>query len=149
MFLLEAQLDFDGEFSDWSARVTPAASGLSLLFNDTAPTLLPADAVLMAEWPFRFMALPLEQPAYFGSRFNQVLLNVGTELGTLTHDVVLLRGQEDLPALPGGPARAWKVQVGQQTAWYAVDAPHTLLSYSDGYGVTWTLDAKVVDDLGN
>lgn len=149
MRLLEAQLDFDGEFSGWSARVAPAASGLSLALNGAAPVPLPADAVLMAEWPFRFMALPLDRPAYFGSRFNQVLLNIGAETGTLTQDVVLLRGEEALPALPGGPARAWKVQVGKQTAWYAVEAPHVLLSYSDGFGVTWTLDPSPTADLGD
>jgi hypothetical protein len=95
------------------------------------------------------MALPLGQAGYFGSRFNHVLLGVGSETGALDEDRVLLRGEEDVPAPNGGSARAWKVQVGQQTAWYAVELPHTLLRYSDGLGVTWTLNADKEDDLGN
>ncbi len=149
LHLLEAQLDFEGEFGGWTARVAPAGAGLSLLLNDLAPAPLPADAVLMAEWPFRFMALPWSQAGYFGSRFNHVLLGVGSETGALSEDRVLLRGEEDVPAPAGGSARAWKVQVGQQTAWYAVEPPHTLLRYTDGYGVTWTLETAPSDDLGN
>jgi hypothetical protein len=46
---------------------------------------------------------------------------------------------EDLPTPPVGHRLAWKVTLGKQTAWYAATAPHTLLRYNDGYGVTWTI----------
>jgi membrane protease YdiL (CAAX protease family) len=150
MRLLDADLRFEGEFSSWTARVEPSAeAGLNVWLNDAAPTTVPADAVLAGEWPFRLMALPLGSRGYFGSRFSQVLIGVGQDTGALEEAVVVVRGEEDLPTPPDGHAAAWKVQVGQQTAWYTAATPHLLLRYNDGLGVTWTVDLASLPDSGN
>jgi len=139
MRLLEAQLHFAGEYSGWTAQVAPGANGLSLSLNEGAPTALPADVVIAAEWPWRLMALPFDQMGYFGSRLNLLRLGAGDETGLTEPSAVLIAAQEDLPTPPAGHMLAWKVTLGKQTAWYSVAAPHTLLRYNDGYGVTWTI----------
>jgi membrane protease YdiL (CAAX protease family) len=151
MRLLEADLQFDGEYGGWSARVepqTPDAPGLSLWLDDAGPVALPADVVIAAEWPWRMVALPLGETLYFGSRYHEVQLAPGLPDGQLQDSVVVVRGEEDLLTPPDEHAQAWKVSVGQQTAWYAADAPHTLLRFSDGYGVTWTVDLDSLEDAG-
>lgn len=151
MRLLEADLHFEGEFSAWEASVGAAPDGgLALRLGAGAPVSVPADAVLAAEWPFRLMALPLGGQFYFGSRFDEVLIGVGHETGEVQAAAVLLRGEEELPLPPTGElATAWKVTVGRETAWYAADAPHTLLRYDDGVGVTWTIDLATLPGSGN
>ncbi|MEP7358955.1 MAG: hypothetical protein ABI847_17025, partial [Anaerolineales bacterium] len=148
MRLLEADLKFTGEYSSWTARVGAdprGLPGLSLWLGDGAPSALPADAVIAAEWPMRMMALPFGRSAFFGSRFSQVLLAAGQETGQVAKTVVVVRGEEDLLTPPSGHALAWKIAVGQQTAWYAAEAPHLLLRYNDGLGVTWTVDLDSLD----
>ena len=150
--LLDAELNFQGEFSGWTARVGPGADpaqALNLWLGEAAPVSVPAGAVLAAEWPFRFMALPLGGSGYFGSRFDEVLLGVGQETGAVESAAVLVGGEEVLPTPPDGQQDAWKVTVGQQTAWYAATVPHTLLRYNDGFGVTWTVDLNSLPDSGN
>jgi hypothetical protein len=150
MRLLEADLTFTGEFSSWSARVRADPedpSRLSLWQGDGAPRAIPADAVVAAEWPWRMMALPFGESAFFGSRFSQVMLMVGQETGQVADAVLVVRGAEDLLTPPHGHAQAWKVSVGQQTAWYAAEAPHLLLRYNDGFGVTWTVDLDSLPDI--
>jgi hypothetical protein len=150
MRLLDAELAFEGEYGGWSAAVVPDSGGsLSLSLDGAGPSPLPADAVLAAEWPLRLMALPFDRPVYFGSRFTQVGLAPGLADGTLTESVVLVAAREDVSGPEGGQVRAVKVTVGQQTAWYAAEMPHTLLRYSDGYGVTWTLRGPAPDPAGN
>jgi hypothetical protein len=143
MQLLDAQLVFVGEFSQWSAAVTSSANpagGLAVALNGGAPMPAPADSVLEGEWPFRLMALPLGGSGYFGSQLSEVRLGVGQASGAVEAATVLVRSTENLPTPPSGQQAAWKVQVGQQTAWYTVSAPHWLLRYNDGFGVTWVVD---------
>ncbi|HOT90609.1 MAG TPA: hypothetical protein PLN71_03435 [Anaerolineae bacterium] len=53
--------------------------------------------------------------------------------------LVMVIGQEEVNT-PAGTFTAWKVQVGdRETAWYAINAPHTLVKYFDG-GETWLLE---------
>ena len=139
MRLLEAHLQFVGEYSSWTAEIGPGADGLSLALGQAAPTALSADGVVAAEWPWRMMALPFGQPLYFGSRLNLLQLAAGEESGRSQAQALLVSGPENLPTPPTGQALAWKVKLGQQTAWYAAGAPHTLLRFSDGFGVTWTI----------
>ncbi len=150
MQLLEADLKFAGEYSSWTARVgadPQGPPGLNLWLDGGAPRALPADAVIAAEWPWRMMALPYGRSAFFGSHFNQVLLAAGQETGQVADAVLVVRGEEDLLTPPSGHALAWKISVGQQTAWYAAEAPHPLLRYNDGYGVTWTVDLNSLSDI--
>lgn len=152
MRLLEADLRFDGEYGGWTAHIGPAASAggeLSLWLGDGPATPLPADTVLTAEWPWRLMALPFERTGFLGSHLNHTRLGTGEPEGQVEAGVVLVRGQEDLPTPPSGNALAWKVMLGQKTAWYAAQAPHTLLRYNDGFGVTWTVRLDGLDDGGD
>jgi hypothetical protein len=138
MRLLDARLDFRGEYSAWTAEVGASGAGLRLTHGPNTADL-PADAVIAAEWPLRLMALPFGQRFYFGSRLNLVQMAPGQENGALESTAVLIAGQEDLPTPPTGHAQVWKVTLGKQTAWYATSAPYTLLRYNDGFGVTWII----------
>lgn len=136
MRLLDAQLEFEGEYDDWTAALTPAADGLSLTLNQAEPQTVPVESVVAAEWPWRMMALPFERFLYRGSRLTLVQLRPGAGTGLSEPAAVLLRGQASLPA-GDGSVLTWKVALGRETAWYQVDSPHELIQYSDGYGVTW------------
>jgi hypothetical protein len=47
---------------------------------------------------------------------------------------VVVQGGEPI-ATPAGNYLAWRVEVGEQTAWYDVEPPHTLLRYDDGQSI--------------
>ena len=149
MQLLDARLDFAGEYGGWSAEVAPQATGLGVTLNGAGPAALPADAVMAAEWPLRLMALPFGRRMYFGSQFSLVELGISNPSGELTPSLVLVKGEEDLRTPSGADVPTYKVVVGQQTAWYTTAWPHTLLRYNDGYGVTWTLREPAADPAGN
>ena len=51
-----------------------------------------------------------------------------------------MRGQENV-STPAGGFVAWRVTVGEETAWYDVQAPHTLVKYNL-YGVTYLLTSR-------
>jgi len=136
MRLLEAELRFDGEYDDWAAALTSTGDGLSLTLAQSAPQALAAEAVVAAEWPWRMMALPFERFPYWGSQLTLAQLKPGVGTGQTEPAAVLLRGQESV-STEAGSVPAWKVTLGQETAWYRVAAPHELVRYNDGYGVTW------------
>lgn len=50
---------------------------------------------------------------------------------TITDVAVVVGGAEPL-TVPAGDYLAWRVTVGEDTAWYDVDKPHTLLQYDSG-----------------
>ncbi|MHB1354435.1 MAG: CPBP family glutamic-type intramembrane protease [Anaerolineae bacterium] len=111
---------------------------LQLEVTDTTTTtqkvLLPYDSLFYGEWPWRLTALnytslaawqvDLGGPSRPG--INGPERSAGTDAQTL-----LVFGAEPL-AVPAGNFIAWRVKLGQQTAWYDVDAPHILLRYDDG-----------------
>jgi membrane protease YdiL (CAAX protease family) len=148
MRLVDARLEFVGEYGGWTAQVATDPTGLRLALDANGPATLPADAVLAAEWPWRLMVLPFGKSLYFGSRFSEVGLAAGLSTGEVQASAVLVQGKEELRTPPGDYLHTYKVIVGQQTAWYAADSPHTLLRYNDGYGVTWTLRSPAPDPTG-
>ena len=107
----------------------------SIQDNEPAQTLeLPANALLMDEWPWRLSAMPL-QIGYVAkvslawpSHYSQ---EAKRSIPMLDETVVNVQGAEPL-ATPAGNFIAWKVSLGDQTAWYDIQAPHTLLRYDDG-----------------
>jgi membrane protease YdiL (CAAX protease family) len=109
--------------------------GVSSNANRFEEIVLPPNALLSYEWPFRLSALP------FGvSLGSPVTLAWPTQWDTDIHDslpgsketTMIIRGGEPL-AVPAGNFISWRVIVGQDnSAWYEVDPPHRLLRYDDG-----------------
>lgn len=101
----------------------------------------PRDALLHGEWPWRLRAMPFRA----GLAQRATLVHPGRwgdspqEREYLAEGVVVIvRGAEPLWT-PAGRHIAWRVTVGEDyAAWYDVEYPHDLLSYTDG-SVTWLL----------
>lgn len=97
---------------------------------------LPADAFLDGEWPWRLSALPFA--IAYGSTQPLVVVN-RQGLVNVVDAFIVVAGSE--PAwTPAGNFVTWRVTVtytldGEETtlsAWYDVDAPHTLVRYDNG-----------------
>lgn len=104
--------------------------------NATETAALPPGTLLDGEWPWRLSALPFALT--YGS--TQPLALVSNEGRIRIVDAfVIVEGGE--PAwTPAGNFVTWKVAVSYEidgeettlTAWYDVDAPHTLVRYDNG-----------------
>jgi membrane protease YdiL (CAAX protease family) len=116
----------------------PTANGLLLQVTDTTTSTqevtIPQDVLFSGEWPWRLTGLKFTSLAAWkvdvggASRPGQN----GPERGPgADAQTLLVFGVEPL-AVPAGNYIAWRVTLGQQTAWYDADAPHTLLRYDDG-----------------
>lgn len=111
--------------------------------TSTQQVLLPSDALFWGEWPWRLTALrfsslagwqvDLGGPSRPGE--NSPELGPGADA-----QVLIVFGAEPL-AVPAGNFIAWRVTLGQQTAWYDVEAPHILLRYDDGI-VSYRLSSR-------
>lgn len=128
---------------------TLQSSGNDLMLqvsDTTTPTqqvLLPSDSLFYGEWPWRLTALgfsslagwqvDLGGPSRPGE--NSPELGPGADA-----QVLIVFGAEPL-AVPAGNFIAWRVTLGQQTAWYDVEAPHILLRYDDGI-VSYRLSSR-------
>jgi hypothetical protein len=135
---LEGEIHKTGDGRDWLTRLEPAADGPQLVVTDadgTQTLALPGGALMPEEWPWRLMALPfsvgLNQQADFAwpSRWQPDLEQNQPAVDTV---VVTVSGAEPV-AVPAGNFIAWRVRIGTQTAWYDVNAPHTLLRYDAGF----------------
>jgi len=102
--------------------------------NAQSGLVLPADVLLPGEWPWRLTASEFSELSAWmvsvvsiqADGFQQVQAD-----GTSDHPILQNQGAEPL-AVPAGNYIAWKVTLGEQTAWYDSQAPHTLLRYDDG-----------------
>jgi hypothetical protein len=124
--------------------VTRQGDSLSLLREDSGTRIthtFALNSLLEGEWPWRLCALP------FGSRFNGARAWLTWPLrwqqdtqssAPLTQQVYFLARGKDTVKTPAGDFQAWRVELRLagsnelQTAWYAVDAPHTLVKYNNG-----------------
>ncbi len=105
--------------------------------NDTSDgittTVVPAGTLMPGEWPWRLTALEFSELATW--RVDLVTLHTdGTALlsaSAAERPILQVQGAEPI-AVPAGNYIAWKVTLGDQTAWYDADAPHMLLRYDDG-----------------
>lgn len=145
-----------------SARLEPVDEGLRLMVQVNGEQLdaisVPDDVLLagggvvspllIGEWPWRLSALPFA-PSHsriatiawpYHSRGNEARAPAVDEAG------VIVRTADEL-STPLGDWVTWRVDVGDRyTAWYTVDAPHTLVGYSDDM-VTWLLtDVEALAD---
>lgn len=102
----------------------------------TTTTALPAGAFFDGEWPWRLSALPFA--IAYGSTQPLVLVNSQGYVA-IVDAFIMVAGSE--PAwTPAGNFVTWKITVtytldGEETtlsAWYDVDAPHTLVRYDNG-----------------
>jgi hypothetical protein len=95
---------------------------------------IPGEALVQGEWPWRLSALPFEQT--FGARVTLAWPQrwsevTQTSMPTAEQVVLVVLGGEPI-ATPAGNYLAWRVAIGDQTAWYDIQSPHTLLRYEDG-----------------
>jgi membrane protease YdiL (CAAX protease family) len=137
--VIGGNIEREGEFGQLQATLETVEDQLLLevIINDNPvdQVFLPLDALLVPEWPFRLSALP------FGVSLGApVTLAWPAQLETGIHDsrpgskktTMIIRGGEPL-AVPAGNFISWRVIVGQDnSAWYDVDPPFTLLRYDDG-----------------
>ena len=102
----------------------------------TQTTLLPAGVFLDGEWPWRLSALPFA--IAYGSTQPLALVDRQGYIDIVDAFIVVTSSE---PAwTPAGNFVTWKVTVtytldGEETtlsAWYDVDAPHTLVRYHNG-----------------
>lgn len=90
----------------------------------------PADGLINGEWPWRLSALAFGDTYSVRSSLLKPYLAVDNQA---TDDAVIIVVQGGEPLATGeGNYIAWRVDIGEQTAWYDVDAPHHLLRYDDG-----------------
>lgn len=121
-------------------RLEPAAAGLNLVTDEAGPTPalpLPPDALLPNEWPWRLMALPFTVGLSQQTNFAWPSLwqpETQTSTPTIEEMVVVVSGAEPVTT-PAGNFIAWRVNLGNWTAWYDANAPHTLLRYDAGFAV--------------
>lgn len=124
--------------ADGGYTVTAAEAGDSLLLTVTgigestdriAPTALLDDL-----WPWQLAALPFaaggsyDATLVYPQRYDQ---DLERSVLTTTDVAVIVGGAEPL-MVPAGDYLAWRVSVGEDTAWYDVDPPHKLLQYDSG-----------------
>ncbi|MFZ6026398.1 MAG: type II CAAX prenyl endopeptidase Rce1 family protein [Chloroflexota bacterium] len=99
-----------------------------------APLDLPADAFLPGEWPWRLSGLAFEEGVAYKATLAYPLKwseEAGRSLPQSESLVLRVTGKETVE-VPAGSFDAWKVTLGDETAWYAVEVPHTLIQYDDG-----------------
>jgi membrane protease YdiL (CAAX protease family) len=137
--LLEADGSRQGENLNQKFHVRQVGQGLALSVtqdNGSTDVLeLPANTLLMGEWPWRLSGMPLqigyvaEVSLAWPSRYSQEQKH---NIPMLDRAIVSVQGAEPL-ATPAGNFIAWKVTLGDQTAWYDTKPPYTLLRYEDGF----------------
>ncbi len=121
---------------EWNLQ--PSHSGLTLAVTQNGQRLqvlaLPSNTLLDGEWPWRLQALP------FNISYSRKVtvawpLHYSTEAkGSIPYSqnsLVVVTNSEPVNT-PAGNYIAWKVTLGDQSAWYDVKAPHTLLRYDTG-----------------
>ena len=130
--LLEGHYETGGETASVRAeqgggelRVQNEPIGGSIQSRD-----FPANGLISGEWPWRLSALSFKDTYSARGSLLQPYLPAGDQ-ATDDEIVVVVLGGEPL-ATPVGNFIAWRVEIGEQTAWYDVDAPHHLLQYDDG-----------------
>lgn len=136
--LTGAEAAQEGSSFGYAYTLNQVQSGLLLSVkarSSTTETLsLPANALLEGEWPWRLSALDFN----LGMSWKVTLAwpyrwsSQDQRNAPSAQDIVLsVQGAEPI-ATPAGNFIAWKVKVGDQTAWYDADFPHTLLRYDNG-----------------
>ena len=126
----DAGLPLSMTFTDDDATLAVANGGV------TDSAALPADVLIDGEWPWRLAALPFD--IAYGSTQPLALVDSDGRIAVVDAFVHVVGGEPGWT--PAGNFVAWRVDVtyeldGEevtQSAWYDIDAPHTLVRYDDG-----------------
>jgi hypothetical protein len=139
LHLLEAAGSQHGDDFDLAWSLRQAGDGLVLETTRRGqplePLTLPADALLENEWPWRLPALPfsvgysrrvtLSSPLRWSEEAQD-------SIPLTWEEYVIVAGSEPV-ATPAGNFITWKVTLGDQTAWYDAEPPHTLVRFDNGF----------------
>lgn len=122
-------LDGDRIHVEFKSSQEPSENFELLLENPHESLVLESNS-----WPWVLRSLPFAS-GYSGTAcvlrpytWRQETQDSGPVLEPVT---VAVTGPETI-ATPSGPMPAWKVKVGYEAAWYATEAPHTLLMHDNG-----------------
>ena len=126
--LLEGQYETGGETASVRAELGDGELRVQneLIGSSMQSRALPADGLINGEWPWRLSALSFADT--YSVRGSLLQPYLPAEDGEI---VIVVQGGEPL-ATAVGNFIAWRVEIGEQTAWYDVDAPNHLLQYDDG-----------------
>ena len=123
---------------DRQVIVQSSGEGMLLQVSESQALLgemdFPRDALLEDEWPWRLMAMDFQAGSIYRVKFVWPLRWLGEIEKSVPHseDVfVSILGVEPL-VTPAGNFVAWRITVGDLTAWYDTLPPHTLLCYDNG-----------------
>jgi membrane protease YdiL (CAAX protease family) len=129
----------ESDTAQFTLTHTATADGATLRVEgngETQTIALPSGAFLDGEWPWRLSALPFSLA--YGS--TQPLVLVNREGYIKVVDAFIVVASSEPAWTPAGNFVTWKVTVtytldGEETtlsAWYDVEAPHTLVRYHNG-----------------
>lgn len=128
------------EFGEGGYTVNATEEGEELLLEVTGATAgagserIPTAALVNGLWPWQLTTLPFatggsyEATLVYPQRYDR---DLERNVLTVRDGAVVVGGVEPL-STPAGDYLAWRVTVGEDTAWYDVDPPHTLLQYDNG-----------------
>jgi hypothetical protein len=133
--LLRARGAQQGEQDQLEWTLQPSPSGLVLSVTQNGQRFkdlpLPSDTLLEGEWPWRLQALPfnlgysrkvtLAWPLHYSPETKKSV--------PYSEDSLVVVTSSEPVSTPAGNFIAWKVTLGDQSAWYDVKAPYTLLRY--------------------
>lgn len=111
---------------------------LALESDSAKPSFVLAERL----WPWTLLALPFaDDYAAAAHLFTAYTWRQATsDSGPQMELVLVTVSSPETVTTQAGTFRAWKVQAGEsKTAWYTIDAPHTLVKYFDG-AETWLLE---------
>ncbi len=141
---MEGVLTAGEERQSWTVK--PEADGLLLetshFDGSLASAKLPVEALLQGEWQFRLMALPLELA--YASEVTYALPNPyqphrRASAPLKVEKVVYVSGGQPIHT-PAGNFITWRAMLldQEETAYYDIEAPHTLVQFDDGL-LVWSL----------
>ena len=138
LLLVDGEGTQQGEPDNLEWAVRSSGDGLILSVTQGGKPLkdlsLPAGSFLEGEWPWRLQALPFSLGYSRWISLARPLLwseEAQASVPQVVKTLLVVEGAEPL-ATPAGNFIAWRVKVGDQTAWYDADIPHTLLQYDNG-----------------
>ncbi len=139
LHLLAWHSDLQAENYRMDASLRSDDLALQVIFDRTpeAPLSVTADTLLTGEWPWRLAALAFEEGAAYRvtlarpARWSEERQRAIPQSESAA---LRVRGQETI-TIPAGEFTAWKVTLGSESAWYSVEAPHTLLKYDNGMSI--------------
>lgn len=136
--LIEGELHQTGDGIELETLLEQTSAGSQLVVTEAGMTQtlrVPEEALLPEEWPWRLMALPfslgLSQRVDL-ARPSRWRPEIQASSPAVEPVVVSVAGAEPV-AVPAGNFITWRVRVGKWTAWYDVNAPHTLVRYDAGF----------------